>query len=77
MLLAASGAMGSFVYTCERCEECFAGKSYRVMSEDDGVRLLDMVVCYGCYLEASDLGLETAAVEPSLVALHQRAFLSM
>jgi hypothetical protein len=71
MFLAELRAMGMFIYTCERCRESFAGSSYRVVStDDDGITLLDMVVCYGCYLEASELGLETAAVEISQVALH-------
>jgi hypothetical protein len=29
-----------------------------------------MVVCYGCYLEASQLGLETEPVEVEQVVLH-------
>jgi hypothetical protein len=51
--------MDTPVYACERCREFFVGDPYRVISEADGERLLDMTVCYGCYLEASQLGLHT------------------
>jgi len=62
--------MSVFIYTCERCREHFAGAPYRVISESDGKRLLDMLVCYGCYIEASQLGLDTEAIPISQVALH-------
>lgn len=55
--------MGFLISTCERCGEQFAGYSYRVVSEDEGETLLDMVVCYGCYLEASQLGLDAGAIK--------------
>ena len=62
--------MSIFVYTCDRCREFSVGDSYRVISDSDGVRLLDMVVCYGCYLEASQLGLEAEPIEMHQVVLH-------
>jgi hypothetical protein len=55
--------MNLLVYTCDRCREQAAGHSYRVISEDDGERLLDMVVCYACSMEAAELGLDTEASE--------------
>ena len=70
MFLAAASGMSVFIHTCERCDECFAGDSYRVISENDGERLLDMLVCYSCYLEASRLGLDAEAIEINQVALH-------
>ena len=45
---------------CDHCEGPLIGNAYRVLSEEDGVRLLDMVVCYACYLEARRIGLKTA-----------------
>ena len=45
---------------CDHCEGPLTGIAYRVLSEEDGIRLLDMVVCHGCYLEARRIGLETA-----------------
>jgi hypothetical protein len=59
-----------FVYTCERCEEPGTGHSYRVVSEGDGERLLDMMVCYGCYMEAAQLGLDTETIEIPQLTLH-------
>jgi len=58
------------LYTCDRCREVRVGPSYRVVSENDGVLLLDMIVCYVCYREASQLGLETQRVEQEPIALH-------
>ena len=53
---------------CDHCEGPLIGKAYRVISEEDGVRLLDMVVCHACYLEARKIGLET--LELDSVAQH-------
>ena len=45
---------------CGHCEGIlFNKKAYRVWTEDGGVSLLDMVVCYACKLEAKKLGLNT------------------
>ncbi len=60
--VAADRLMAIFVYTCERCREPAAGDSYRVSSDSDGERVLDMIVCYGCHLEASQLGLDTEPI---------------
>ena len=62
--------MGMYLYTCERCREDFVGAPYRVVSENDGVLLLDMIVCHVCYLEASQLGLDTQEVEVGQILLH-------
>jgi hypothetical protein len=70
MFLALKPVMAIFIYCCERCQEYFSDKSYRVSSENDGQKLLDMVVCYGCYIEASRLGLDTESVEIGQIALH-------
>ena len=48
---------------CGHCEGIlFNKKAYRVWTEDDGVILLDMVVCYSCRLAAQKLGLNTKRV---------------
>jgi hypothetical protein len=44
---------------CEHCDEMIVGSSYRVMSEEDGVLLLDMIVCPHCAAEARSLQLHT------------------
>jgi hypothetical protein len=36
---------------------------YRVFSEDDGLILLDMVVCRLCYEQAKQLGLDGEEIE--------------
>ena len=62
--------MSFFVYKCQRCGEYVSGTSYRVLSETHGQKLLDMVVCYECYLEASQLGLDAEPIELDRAALH-------
>ena len=50
---------------CGHCEGIlFNKKAYRVWTEDDGVILLDMVVCYSCRLAAQKLGLNTKELPP-------------
>ena len=58
---------------CDHCEGPLTGKAYRVLSEEDGVRLLDMVVCHACYLEARRIGLETAELGPVVQHLPGRS----
>lgn len=36
---------------------------YRVFSEEDGISLLDMVVCRLCYEQAKQLGLDGEEIE--------------
>jgi hypothetical protein len=51
------------IFKCDNCSEYFTGHSYRVASGADDVILLEMVVCYGCYLEAAKLRLDTEVAE--------------
>ena len=44
---------------CEHCGELYHGRAYRVTSEEDGIVLLDMIVCHSCSVEARRLGLDT------------------
>ena len=44
---------------CEHCGEMYQGRAYRVTSEEDGILLLDMIVCSSCSIEARRLGLDT------------------
>jgi hypothetical protein len=41
---------------------------YRVKSEESGVVLLDMVVCYNCYAEARALGHQGGHLSTSIAA---------
>jgi hypothetical protein len=37
---------------CQHCGELIVGKAYRVTSEEEGITLLDMIVCSLCFMEA-------------------------
>jgi hypothetical protein len=55
---------------CGHCEGILLNKkAYRVWTEDDGASLLDMLVCYGCKLEAQKLGLNTERLSKSVSVL--------
>ena len=43
--------------TCEHCSQPVSGKPHRVISEEDGLVLLDMIVCADCAEQAQKLGL--------------------
>lgn len=45
-------------FLCQHCDEMATGTMYRVFSEDDGVLLLNMIVCRSCYDQARALGLD-------------------
>ena len=47
---------------CQHCGESIVGNAYRVMSEDQGITLLDMVVCSLCFMEAKRLRLHTEEI---------------
>jgi superfamily II helicase len=44
---------------CQHCGELILGDAYRVTSEEDGITLLDMIVCSLCSREAKKLRLHT------------------
>ena len=46
-------------YICQHCGESIIGDAYRVTSEDQGIPLLDLVVCSLCSMEAKRLRLHT------------------
>jgi hypothetical protein len=48
---------------CEHCDELIGGKAYRVRSEEDGIVLLDMIVCSLCAIEAERLQLHTEMLD--------------
>jgi hypothetical protein len=47
---------------CRHCEELITGGAHRVISEEDGVVLLDMIVCETCASEAKCLQLHTEEI---------------
>lgn len=54
-------------FVCQHCSELRVGRTYRVISEEDGICLLDMVVCDACYRQAKKLGLNAEEID-----LHDR-----
>jgi superfamily II helicase len=49
---------------CRHCDEAITGKRYRVVSEEAGVVLLNMVVCASCAAVAKSLLLHTEKITP-------------
>jgi hypothetical protein len=47
---------------CQHCGEPIVGNTYRVTSEEDGIILLNMVVCSLCSMEAKRLQLHTEEI---------------
>ena len=48
---------------CDHCERTLTSKAYRVISEDPGGILLNMLVCHQCNQKALELGLKTREVD--------------
>ena len=49
-------------HICQHCGELIIGNAYRVTSEDQGIPLLDLVVCSLCSMEAKRLRLHTEEI---------------
>lgn len=49
-------------HICRHCDEIIEGKAYRVISEEDGIALLNMVVCATCAAAAKSLLLYTEEI---------------
>ena len=47
---------------CQHCGEIVAGNPYRVTSEENGITLLDMIVCSLCFMEAKRLHLHAEEI---------------
>ena len=47
---------------CQHCGGLIIGNAYRVTSEEEGISLLDMIVCYLCFVEAKRLHLHAEAI---------------
>ena len=48
---------------CQHCGEFILGNAYRVTSEEEGITLLDMIVCSLCFMEAKRLRLHTEEID--------------
>ena len=44
---------------CDHCEGILRGNVHRVISEENGIILLNMIVCDACSLAAEKLGLKS------------------
>jgi len=51
--------------SCEHCGELIVGSVYRVTSKQDGVTLLDLVVCSPCFMQARRLRLQAEEISVS------------
>ena len=47
---------------CQHCCQLIVGNAYRVTSEEEGITLLNMIVCYPCFMEAKRLGLHAQKI---------------
>ena len=52
----------SMKFFCRHCDEIVVGQPYRVISDENGVILLDMTVCRSCDKQARALGLHSEAI---------------
>ncbi len=57
---------------CQHCGELIIGNAYRVTSEQDGITLLDMIVCSLCSMEAKRLRLHTEEINDKSKAVSTR-----
>ena len=47
---------------CQHCCQLIVGNAYRVTSEEEGITLLNMIVCSPCFMEAKRLGLHAQKI---------------
>ena len=47
---------------CQHCDKGIVGNAYRVTSEEEGISLLDMIVCSLCFIAAKRLHLHAEAI---------------
>jgi hypothetical protein len=59
-------------FYCKHCDQVVVGEAYRVLSEENGIVLLDMTVCRPCYEQARDLGLYSEAIQSNPSPIRQR-----
>jgi RNase P subunit RPR2 len=49
-------------FICQHCDEVVTGEKYRVISEENGLVFLNMVVCQSCQEQAKQLGLRAERI---------------
>jgi hypothetical protein len=53
-------------FTCRHCDKLTEGLAYRVRSEEAGVILLEMIVCYSCFEQTKNLGLDVKEIDQEI-----------
>jgi superfamily II helicase len=61
-------------FICRHCNEVSEGDAYRVVSEEDGITLLDIIVCFECAMEARGLELSTQKIDVQSERMNQARF---
>lgn len=56
-------------FVCSRCDQIARHRLYRVTAEEDGVVMLNMLVCASCARLARRLQLNTVKIEPAQTAM--------
>jgi hypothetical protein len=59
-------------FFCRHCDQTVLGEPYRVISEEDGVILLNMTVCHSCNEQAKALGLRSDPIPLDLEQTRHR-----
>jgi hypothetical protein len=49
-------------FICQHCDDVARGAKYRVISEENGLVFLNMVVCRSCHEQAKQLGLHVERI---------------
>ena len=53
-------------FICRHCDQLSDGEAYQVTSVENGMVMLDMIVCHGCALLARRLELPTRKIDLSV-----------
>jgi len=56
-------------FVCDHCTELTHGKAFRVISEECGIVVVDMIVCAPCHEQAKSLGLDSEEFELSAIVI--------
>ena len=49
-------------FVCQHCEQLTKGPAYKVTSEEEGVILLEMIVCHSCSEQEKNLRLDVKSI---------------
>ena len=58
-------------FICTHCERATNGEPFRVITEEAGIILLNMIVCAACAEQAKNLGLKAAKIKRAKNARHK------